>query len=244
MPRAPRLSIRQIVTLSVVVLALAGGLFGMVAVEPLARELFGGFGFDGPAPDREDDVLVILAATGFWTSILLAAALGYGLWDRERVTRRTVLACGVLGWLNCPIVLGTASITGGEPTAASGAVFGGLCVGIFVAFPLGLLYGVIGMLATRRLRPLLDRPTLTAHVAAERTVGLTVAAASGFGVLATTMFPLHFTAWVTPVLGVVGLAVTFHAWHRAAALRAFARAPDDPSFARVPLADLHLEPGA
>lgn len=241
---APRLSVRQIVALSVAVLALAGGLFGMVAVEPMAQELFSGFGLHSTPPRSTEKVLVILAATGAWTTLLLAAALGYGLWDRERVTFRTILACGILGWLNCPLVLGTSSLASGDPEQIGGAFFGGLCAGIFVGFPLGLLYGVVGMLATRRLRPLLDRPTLTAHVAAQRTVGLTVTAASAFGLVATVLFDLHFTPWLAPTLGVVGVTTTIVAWRRAAALKTLAGAADAPSYARIPLAELDLDPGA
>lgn len=240
---APRLPVRHVAVLSVLALALAGGLLGPVAIEPLADLDFGGFDDDfyqGPsAAVRAARTRVILGATGLFTTLLLGFGLAIGLSSAAKVELRTVGVCAVLGWLNCPLVLGTHAWVRDE--SVEGAVLGGLCGGLCVAAPLGLLYGVVGMLATRKLRPLLDRPTLTAHVAATRTVGLTVLGAALVGFPAAGLLPHPYTLWIPPTLLVIGAAVTVVAWRRGARIRAFARSPDDPAFARVPLAELDLE---
>jgi len=148
--------------------------------------------------------MLILLTTASYTTLLLGAALLLGLRKPTNVGARTFLACSVLGWLNCPLVLSTVALFKGESSGA--ALLGGLCLGIFVAAPLGMLYGGVSLFATRRLRRLRDHPTLTAHLSALATVGFTVLGASLLGAVVVMTDGATLTAWVPPLLASVGLA--------------------------------------
>ena len=75
-------------------------------------------------------------------------------------------------------------------------------------------------------------------------MGRTALLASVLTVATNAIAVPTMTTWVAPAVGIAGLAAWLVAWRRAATLRASARAPHDPSFARVPLSELDITPDA
>lgn len=235
-----RPSTRRLVGVSVVVLALAGGMLGAVAVEPFA-EILSIPTFDASADEPEvvAKARLIQMSTTVWTTLLLGGALLLGLRKTEHVEGRTFLACALLGWLNSPLVLASTEALDGDFDLL-GALGGGLCLGVFSGLPLGALYGAVALFATRRLRKLIDRPTLTAHLAAQQTVGVTVLVASALGLVVALGLDSR-TVWMPPLLLVTGSVLTGGAFFRAARIRRFAANPKGPSYERVPLSSVGLD---
>lgn len=220
-----RPSVRRLVGLSVVALALAGGALGAVAVESVFRGLGS-----------------ILAATFVCTTLLFGAALVISLRSSESVYSRTLIASTLLGGLNGPAVLILAGWLGGP--RAGDYLSPAICVGPLVGIPLGALYGAVALVGTRRLRNLLDRPTLTAHLAAQETVGATVFGAALVGLIAALQFETTQTVWLPPILLALGAALAGQAFFREVRVRRFAANPKDPNYERVALSSLGLDRAA
>jgi len=241
----PRLSVPALVRVSVAALALAGGLLGALAIEPLGPTLFDSFdsfAIGDPRPPASAQLVPVIVATALITTLLLALALAFGLRHTGRVRVRTVLACLILGWVNAPLVLVVGLLPEGLERSMEGAVLGMMCAGVVIGAPLGLLYGVVATAAAERLRKVLDRPTLASHTVAQRTVGATVMAGSVVGLIIVATGLAPFTSWTAPLLLLIGGALFGDAWFRARRLRRIAA--DDPAYQRIAASDLGIDPAS
>lgn len=220
------------IALSVAALALAGGLLSVVAVDAVL-----GVGFPDLHPTHAS------VPTAICTTVLLAFALGLSLLTSSRVVLATMVACGVLGWLNTPASLALFWAIERESTRhlPSLLVFASL-IGLATGAPLGLLYGALSSMATRRLRRLIDAPTLTTRLDAQVVVsGLLVLC----GALASATWVLTESvqgqgAEVPLLVLAVGLLGLAQSQLRRRRLLAWARDPSRHGLERVALDDLGI----
>ncbi len=220
---------RVVVGTSIAVLALAGGLLGMIAVQPMLVDEY-----------RWPALWAGLTAVAVSTTVLLGLGLAFGIARPTAVRGRTVVTCMFLGWLNCPVALVLAEYLEGTPPTDAAWVLVGLLFGAATGAPLGLVYGLVAMIPMQRLRALLDDPTLADQYEALRTVGFTllgpallavfIVEETAFGVIPHAV-PLSLVAFA---LGLIGVGW----WMRR-------RLMDERYLAtheRVPLDDLGMRP--
>lgn len=203
---------------SVWALAVAGGLFGAVAVEALFTPFGAARFYEAPGP--------LLALVAVCTTVLLARALQVGLSRRLGVGPRTFWSCAMHGWLNCPVTvgaLGVAALVVNGSSLGLGHVARTLFVllstaavlGFFIALPLGMLYGVGSLFAVKRLRRLLDRPSHDAWARAAWAVGVTLLFGGAFCTVVVLMtqrlHPVVVPAWAPLLLAWVGAGLALHA---------------------------------
>ena len=246
-----RAFVRWRVVLAIAALAVAGGVLATVAVEELAFSDTRSFDVElDPAVETQRiEPEARLRAVAVSTTALLAIGLAIGVAWSSWVVVRTLLACTILGWINCAAALTLHALTSGEPGpmggGALGAFLGGLCFGVFFGAPLGLLYGAVSSFATKRLRRLLDRPTLSSTWDASFTVGVTVLGSAAFATLIAAARRDAIVAWYVPcAMALAGALVALIANLRARWLR---RLRDDPGRAgleRLALVDLGVEADA
>ncbi|MGE0784950.1 MAG: hypothetical protein AB7S26_04620 [Sandaracinaceae bacterium] len=232
-------SVTRTIALSVLALAIAGGVLAMVAVEPLADAYLDYVHEARGALDPVAARYVHVVAVGISAVTLLAFALHLSLRGPSPIAR-TFLYCLFFGWLCAPTSLGLAArFTGGH---VPDAMLNGLVLGLCTALPLGSLYGFAAAIATVPLRGLMESPSLTTRYDAERVVG---AVTFGAGAFATAVRLLGWgdaLPWTLPALvagfGALGLA---RAQLYRARLLALAADPTARGYERVPLAELGID---
>lgn len=236
---------------SVFALSLAGGLLGAVAVDTVLQPLHG----DG----------VLREAWAVWgtlgivvacTTLLLWLALRVALRETEAVRARTFMSCTLFGWLNCPVSLVVAAVTLGPFIPYGPAVedlfavmiFAGILgaiLGLFVAIPIGMLYGLVAIYPAVRLRRLMSRPSHDAAARARWTVGITVTVASAIGAIVAAGNGIFGVTHVAPpiplALMLVGIGLAISGWRairRHARLEEAIRAGALEGWERVPIDEL------
>jgi hypothetical protein len=233
--------VRLVVGAAIAALALAGGALAVVAVEDLVPG--SASTFDGPLRGIALDLMVSVAVT---TPLLLALALVIGVARSTRAGLRTFFACAVLGWLNCPASLVVNAVLFDDPIrlpwAIGSALIMGAFVGLFFATPFGMLYGVAHLFATKRLRALLDRPTVSAKNDALFTVAITVLGAASLATLVAALREAPVVPWWAPatLAGLATLAAVY-AVLRGRWIRSLVRDPARGAFERVSLEELGID---
>lgn len=244
--------IRLVVGSAIVALALAGGALATIGVEELVYGLNEPFGFDEEGQPTAEELhrgsVPYLVCVAISTPVLLTLALCLGVLRTSWVGTRTSAACAVLGWLNCPasLVLHAFLFSNGEPwSSAAGALFTGLIFGLVFATPFGVLYGAVSIFATKRLRSLLDRPTLSAKIDALTTVAITVLGAATFATLIAAARREPIVPWQAPALlaAVAALSLSL-ALLRARWLQKLMHDPARAGLHRVSLDELGVDPAA
>lgn len=230
---------------SVAALALAGGALAVVGVAPLAYDVLRPLSFtvdDSVPPPSSTELAAMLLGVALSTVTLLSVALGLSLRAKRWVAFKTVLWCMLFGWLNAATSLALGNLFRGHFDEILPGVVLGLFMGIFFATPFGLLYGLVAAVATHNLRALIDRPSLTSRLDAQRLVSLVVLGAAGFALVVRlggygVRVPVALPAAVFG-LGAIGLA---QALVRRYLLTRLARAPHEHGYERVALADLGID---
>lgn len=222
---------------SIVAIALTGGVLAAVAFYPMVSPS------DAHFPSGR--WLTLTGCLGVSTCVLFAIALHLSLRARSKVGFKTICWCALFGAVNVGAAMSLSALVQGRVQTAAFILVAGTMVGILVGSPFGFAYGLAAGVVTPSLRSLIDRPTLTAHLDAQRAVGLLIVGTSTLATLFLSTLAMGGAARLPvalPVLvGALGMLFTVQAGRRKRRFVAIARQPETHGYERVPISDLGLD---